>query len=483
MAAIDWRECTLDDGILREPAGDGRLVVWRPAGGKDGNGGAREWERIGNVARGEVAVSDGLGSTAATTIRAREAGGGLLGRLLGRLGAGKARRTFELPGGGPVEQVGERSADGLLVWPEDPSEPLDEERIRIRWPEARRCQRLGPRLFLVEGVGAKASSATSPPPPAEPDDASPRKMGEAAVAAARSRGDRPAEATALTDLGIIVLSEGDPRTAVGLFEPALAIARELGDLDREADILGNLGMAMMYLQQPDRARQLFEQELAHARSRGDVMAEKVAMEHMGLVTAIRRNPRGALDWFAQALELARSVGDKHQEANLLWLEAINLAELDRRDDAIARGQEAIALFTQLGKPQAGWYGAYLQKYRMGLFDNEPMPAAPGVARGPESFLGGSLTAGVVAAQAPAQTNLKGTTGPGLLRMALSATKSMAQFAGSGFKTTPPEVRQRRLQVCSTCEHHTGLRCKICGCFTSAKSRLLQESCPIGKWPG
>ncbi len=481
MTVPAWRDLVLDPAILRESdSDDSRLIVWRPAGGD--NGGAREWERIGNVARGEIAVSDGLGSTAATTIRAREAGGGLIGRLLGRLGAGKARRTYELPGGGTVEQVGERTSDGLIVWLEDPSETLDEDRIRTRWPDARRCQRLGPRLFLVEGVSTPRSSSASGPPP-EPDDASPRKLGEAALTAARAKGDRPAEATALTDLGIIVLSEGDPRTAVSLLEPALAIARELGEVDREADIMGNLGMAMMYLQQPDRALQLFEHELAHARSRENVLAEKVAMEHMGLVSAMRRNPRGALEWFAQALELARSVGDKQQEANLLWLQAINLAELDRRDDAIARGQEAIALFTRLGKPQAGWYGAYLQKYRMGLFDNEPMPAVTGVARGPESFLGGSLTAGVVAAQAPAPTNPKGTTGPGLLRMALTATKSMAQFAGSGFKTTPPELRQRRLQVCSTCEHHTGLRCKICGCFTSAKSRLLQESCPIGKWPG
>jgi hypothetical protein len=29
---------------------------------------------------------------------------------------------------------------------------------------------------------------------------------------------------------------------------------------------------------------------------------------------------------------------------------------------------------------------------------------------------------------------------------------------------------------------SGLRCKICGCFTAAKSKFLQESCPIGKWP-
>ena len=67
-------------------------------------------------------------------------------------------------------------------------------------------------------------------------------------------------------------------------------------------------------------------------------------------------------------------------------------------------------------------------------------------------------------------------------MAMSATKAMAGFAGSGFKTAPAETQRQRLQTCAACEHHTGVRCKICGCFTHVKSRMLHEDCPIGKWP-
>jgi hypothetical protein len=191
--------------------------------------------------------------------------------------------------------------------------------------------------------------------------------------------------------------------------------------------------------------------------------------------------------FEQALALTRQVGDRQQEANLLWLQGIQHAELGQRDLATARAQEAVSLFAKLGKPQAGWYGAYLQKYRMGLFDTWPELESQRVGVGPgagtQAFLGGSLVAGVVAGQSGAAAAPgKATTGPGLLRMALSATKSMAQFAGSGFQTSPPEVQRKRLQTCTACEHHTGLRCKICGCFTSAKSRILHESCPIGKWP-
>ncbi len=276
-------------------------------------------------------------------------------------------------------------------------------------------------------------------------------------AAGRSRpggraqgGDRSEEVSALTDLGIIILSEGDARGAIVRLEEALALVRQVGDADRESDIMGNLGMALLYVQQPVRGRQLFEYELAHARSTGDVLAQKVAMERMGLVVSMMGDPRGAVNWFEQALGLARQVGDHHQEANLLWLQAIQLAELNQRDAAIARAQESIALFSKLGKPQASWYGAYLQKYRMGLFDTWPSLAAAGVSPGPGAYLGGALVASVVASQVPGQGQAtpQQTTGPGLLRMAMSATKSMAQFAGSGFRTTPPEVQRRRIQTCA-----------------------------------
>src|SRR5262249_2454624 len=213
------------------------------------------------------------------------------------------------------------------------------------WPEARRHRRLGPRLFLVEGVPSRAASANGPAPATAlpPQDVSPRQQAEEVLAAARRAGDRTGEVTALADLGIILLNEGKPRDAIGVLEGALALARQLGDAARESDIMGNLGLALLHVQQPAPARQLFEQEMARARSAGDVMAEKLAAERMGLVASVMGDARGALNWFERGLALTRRVGDQQQEANLLWLQAIQLAELDQRDAAIARGQEAIAL--------------------------------------------------------------------------------------------------------------------------------------------
>jgi Tfp pilus assembly protein PilF len=411
-----------------------------------------------------------------------------VGKLLERLHQAGSSRAFILPGGGAAEQCGERDSDVLLVWPEDQNGVLDDERVKLRWPESRGHERLGPKLFLVRLPAQPKPEEPAIEPTLPAPDVTPRQHAEELVAAARDSGDRAREAAALTDLGIIVLSEGDPRGAITLLDQALALARQLGDRVKEHDILGNLGMAILHVNQPLRARELFERELSEARSTGDRLAEKMTLERLGLAQASLGDPARALALFEQALLLTRQVGDRQQEANLLWLQAIQHAELGQREPAIARGQEAVTLFGKLGKPHASWYGAYLQKYRMGLFDTWPALAATGVSAGPEAgpeaYLGGSLVASVVAGQAggaAAPQPGTSTTGPGLLRMALSATKAMAQFASSGFKMSPPEIQRQRLQTCAACEHHTGLRCKICGCFTSAKSRILQESCPIGKW--
>jgi tetratricopeptide (TPR) repeat protein len=485
MKVVDWPESALEDGVIRESVSqEGRVVLW-VRGDRDDH--FQYWERIGSVARSEVTVEGGLCSTPATAVRARQRVQGMLGKLFQRFHDGKKHR-FALPGGETAEQCGERQSDLMLVWAEDQALDLDESRIQLIWPEAQQCRKLGVNLFLVGGLpGRQANVQAGAEQPLPAPEERPRQHAEAMLAAARQSGDRAREALALTDLGVIVLSEGDTPAAIAWLEQALALSRQLGDSAKECDVQGNLGLALLAARQPVQARQLFENTLAYARSTGDRLAEKIALERLGLAaSSLGEFPR-ALALFDQALVLTRLVGDRQQEANLLWLQGIQHAELSQRDVAIAKAQDAVTLFKELGKPQASWYGAYLQKYRMGIYDSWPGSATSGVTvssgMGPQSYLGGSIVATVVAAQAnQGQPSNQPTTGPGLLRMALSATKALAQFAASGFKTAPPEIQRKRIQVCMACEHHTGLRCKVCGCFTNAKSRLLQESCPIGKWP-
>jgi tetratricopeptide (TPR) repeat protein len=478
MKTPDWRNFVFDDGILPEPISDGnRLVLWLP---RDSDGGIQYWERVGNVVRAETSAEGGLFATPATSVRARQRTRGGLGHFLRRLGQSKERRDFLLPNGIASEQCGERRTDLLLVWSEDMGGLLDEARVKSRCPEGKGFQKLGPNLYLVSGV--ETPRARVEPESQEQPMASPRARAEQLLASARRAGDRPKEATALTDLGMTLLSEGDTGGAIGALESALAIARELRDPARESDVIGNLGMATLAIGQPAHARNMFEQELAYARATGDRFSEKVALERLGLALGSQRDFRASLSVFEQALALACELGDRQQQANLLWYQGIQYAELGQRELAITKAEESVSLLKVLGKPQAAWYGSLLQKYRMGLFaeiaGDTSRRASPGFS--PESYLGGSIVASVMTSQAAAPTNETG--GPGLLRMALSATKAMASFVGSGFKTATPETTQKRLQTCAGCEHHTGMRCKICGCFTDVKARMLHENCPIGKWP-
>jgi tetratricopeptide (TPR) repeat protein len=472
MSAPDWKHWDLDDGIVRESTPEpNRIILWRP-GARDGS--YQYWDRIGNVARAEVTVQEGLCATSATFIRARQKTRGLFSKLLPKFG-GAEGRSWTLPNGEIAEQCGDRRTDLMLVWAEDESQPIDESRIKAQWPQSQGLERIGKNLFLVLGVEQKIAK---PAPPEPPPQACPRAQAEELLAAARRSGDKSREATALADLGIVYRSEGDPQRASMYLEQALALVRQLGDRSKEVDILGNLGLAMLGIGQfAGKALEMFQQELNMAREAGNRFAEKTALDHLGLAYASLRDPGRALPFFDQALAIAQQVGDAQHMANLLWQQAIQFAELGQRDQAIARGQATVDLLRHQGKPQADWFADHLRKFQMGeagvwlggsTFDGSP-----------EAYLGGSVVASVMAGASPATGQ---ATGPGLLRMAFSATKAMAKFLGSGMKTSPPDVARKRIETCNACEHHTGLRCRICGCFTNVKTKMLYEQCPVGKWP-
>ena len=245
-----------------------------------------------------------------------------------------------------------------------------------------------------------------------------------------------------------------------------------------------LGWAALLAGQSGRAQELMEQELAHARAAGDPLAEKSALERLGHVAARQRQPARALLFYEQALALARQVGDQQQQADLLWSLGIQHAELGQRDQALAQAQAAVDLLRSLGKPQAAWFADHLHRYRLGASgvgpgaNREVGPAGP-----PGVFWVGASTPGVWASPlGPGLGPEPAARGPGLLRMAVSAGKAMAQFVGSGFKTVPAATQQQRIQTCAGCEHHTGVRCRLCGCFTHVKAWLPHEECPLRKWP-
>lgn len=452
-----WTHVVLHPGVLREPTCEGnRLVLWLP---EERGGGFLYWQRIGTVSHVPITVYQDLSALPATALRARQRVRGVLGKLLGWSRRVPSEGTWVLPNGDVAHQCGERQTDLLLAWAEDSSAGIEELRLRERLPPCQRLQALGPRLWLLWGVAARPAAA-------ELEAADPQEQAERRVAAARQAGDGAGEVTALTDLGLLVLNRGEVGRARAALEGALALARDLGDRAREADVLGNLALTYQASGQPRRAQPLLEQELALVRDLADPFAEKLALEHLSLVLVAQGDIVAAVPLLHQAAALARLVGDRQHESALLWHLAIRQAERGDRSQALVHAQAAVDLLHLLGKPQAAVYAEHLQKYRHA---------------DPSAALAGPPGSRSSVPAAPAGPGPQGGS-PSLLRMAISASRALTDFIGSGLQTVAPSVHQERRRICAACPHHTGLRCRVCGCFTHLKVHLPHERCPISKWP-
>jgi len=284
----------------------------------------------------------------------------------------------------------------------------------------------------------------------------------------------------MTDLGIICLREGDARRAATLLEEALSMVGQFDDSAWESDVLGHLGLAILASGDAGRAKGLLERGLASARRSGNRYSEKAALEHLGLASSTVRRFDQALVYYERAGAIARELGDQKHESKLLWFMAAQHAELSRRDQAMATAESAVELMKRSQDPESLWFADRLQKYREGGRTGPTDEAAGGAGMG--VLFGNSVVTSATAGQSDSGARPLQTPGsPGLLSMAMSAGGAMAKFLGSGLKTTSKEIYEERLRTCATCDHHTGVRCRICGCITSIKARMLHEDCPITKW--
>jgi tetratricopeptide (TPR) repeat protein len=300
-----------------------------------------------------------------------------------------------------------------------------------------------------------------------------RADAERALAAARASGNSNGIVAALTDLGAAWVRSGEPARAIGSFEEALSLVQPLADPSREADVLGNLALANQALGRHPQAISYLNKSLELARQAGDRVEEKMALYRLGNVWVSLRDAYRSASFYEQALTVAKTVGDRQHEADINWQLAIINEEIGRHDQAVSRAQTTVSILKEIGHPHADWFAQHIEQFQSG-------GTRTGAASGLNALaaLSGALMPGAKLAEPPAPLV---AAGPGLLRMAYSAAKSLTKFLGSGLKTVAAEERQRRLEICNKCEHHTGVRCRVCGCFTSAKTWLPHERCPLGKW--
>lgn len=170
----------------------------------------------------------------------------------------------------------------------------------------------------------------------------------AALAAARSAGDRHCEGRVLIAMGFLSNNQGRGDSALAEFQTALALAVELGDWQLEADAHNGLGALAEYQGCGERAKDHFRAALALARKAGDRRREGRMLGNLANHEMDQGNLPEALGLYESALAAAREIGDREWEGNTLC--NIGLACQLQGEPAKARGvaEDALALARDMG---------------------------------------------------------------------------------------------------------------------------------------
>lgn len=174
-----------------------------------------------------------------------------------------------------------------------------------------------------------------------------------ALAAARRRDDRFAEATILQELGMQSWSTARYAEATALNEQALAIHREIGNLAGQAGtlrILGSIGQRQG--RYADALRHL-DASIALARQMSDRRAEANALSSAGIALYRSGRTERAVDHFRDALDGYRSVDDPNGVAATLTNLGYVLARAGRHPEARGYLEQSLSLRKTVGDSHLG----------------------------------------------------------------------------------------------------------------------------------
>ncbi|HEY1918462.1 MAG TPA: tetratricopeptide repeat protein [Streptosporangiaceae bacterium] len=173
-----------------------------------------------------------------------------------------------------------------------------------------------------------------------------------AVAISRETGDRADEAYALSNLGVVGLRLGHYQQASEQLGQALAACRETGNRDCEAYALGYLGLVASRLGRHQHASEHLDQAVAICRETGDRSSEAEALNGLAEVHLAAGRPGDAQAQQAGALGLARQIHDKYQQARAHDGLARSHQATGDLAQASCHWRQALALYTDLGTPEA-----------------------------------------------------------------------------------------------------------------------------------
>jgi len=166
--------------------------------------------------------------------------------------------------------------------------------------------------------------------------------------AARQLGDRAAEATALTNLGIICWRQGRYQQAIDYHEQARAASVEIGDRAGQAIAVANLGVVYERQGRLDQAAESHRLGLALFQEAGDQSGEARALANLGSVTVRQGRYDEAVGCYQRALALLRDIGDRAGEASALPDLGLAYQRLGRYQEADDCYRQALALFAETG---------------------------------------------------------------------------------------------------------------------------------------
>ncbi|ARZ69558.1 tetratricopeptide repeat protein [Streptomyces sp. HU2014] len=172
-----------------------------------------------------------------------------------------------------------------------------------------------------------------------------------ALAAFRADGNRPGEASALSNLSRVRLDGGRVGSAVELAEQALALYREIGASWRVANALYALGLALTEGGRYEEALDRLSEALPVFRDNRQRLWEGMTNYRLAEVHLAAGRPAAAAHHAEQALKL-RGIGGEWRRGNVLIVLGRSLDALGQPGRARACWTEALSIFEQLGTSEA-----------------------------------------------------------------------------------------------------------------------------------
>jgi tetratricopeptide (TPR) repeat protein len=166
-------------------------------------------------------------------------------------------------------------------------------------------------------------------------------------------GAREGRATALDHLGVACQLIGRYDQAAEHHQQALTLSREIGDRDDEAHALTYLGDLYRRTGEYEEAAGHYQAALDLCRDLGDPQGQAKALNGLGEVARETGDPVQALAAHAEAHQHASKIGQRHEQARADFGLGHAYRDLGNAEQAREQWRQALALYAELGVPEAG----------------------------------------------------------------------------------------------------------------------------------